>query len=190
MGSISYRDLLTAEDRARIADAAGCTPLQWLLSVMLDPAHPFDNRVDCAKTAAPYMHRKMPIAVELPNQASQVDVSKLLALPRDEREKLLATLTKLGVNLGVGAAPGVGTMPTVVAAAAGVMASRYAEADEVGKAMPPGLAKLHARSNARVKAALDAGKQLTPSHRTPTKPAAKPKAAKKPAPRGKPKGSK
>lgn len=98
-GVVSYRDLLTAEDRARIADAAGCTPLQYLISVMLDREQAQFTRLDAAKAAAPYMHRKMPIAVELPNNAQGLDVAKLLALPREDREQLLGLLQRAGVSL-------------------------------------------------------------------------------------------
>lgn len=162
---------------------------------MLDPRHPFIHRVDCAKTAAPYMHRKMPIAVELPNQPTQVDVAKLLSLPRDEREKLLATLTKLGVNLGVGAAPGVGTMPQVMTAVAGVMAGRYASADEAGKPLSPSLQRARAKENPKVAAALKAGKRVNaqldpvdPPRPRPRKPAVKPTIKPKVATKAKPKG--
>jgi hypothetical protein len=155
-GTIAYRDLLTAEDRARIADVAGCTPLQFLLSVMLDKdGAPLSTRLEAAKVAAPYMHRRMPIAVELPNQPTQVDMAKLLALPRAEREQLLSTLTKLGVNLGVGAAPTPGAMPVVEKALAGVMAAHYAAAEAAGRPMSPGLTRAKAKENGRIRHALE-----------------------------------
>lgn len=128
--------MLTAADRAKLADAAGCTPLQFLLSVMIDANQaPLELRLEAAKIAAPYMHRRMPIALELPNSPAQVDIAKLLALPRDEREKLLATLTKLGVNIGVTAPTEVGGMPIVNPALAGPIARYKAKADERGVAL-------------------------------------------------------
>jgi len=154
VGRPAYRDLLTAEDRAKLAEAAGCTPLQWMLSVMLDPSHPFETRVDCAKASAPYMHRKMPIAVEMAGAKPEVDVAKLLALPRAEREALLTTLTKLGVNLGVGAPAAPGAMPGIVPALAGKMANIYAEADAAGRPVAPSVARSIARYSSATQDAL------------------------------------
>lgn len=157
-GVISYRDLLTAEDRARIADAAGCTPLQYLLSVMLDQESPQGVRLDAAKAAAPYMHRKMPIAVELPNAAPGLDVAKLLALPRADREALLSLLQRAGVQLP--------SIPTVVAEAKvepGEPSAKVAAPDANGMpavtvaGYPSKMAQVHARSAA-------AGKPLAPSY--------------------------
>lgn len=155
VGSIGYKDLLTAEDRAKIANAAGCTPLQFLLSVMLDQKHPMDTRIDAAKTAAPYLHRKMPIAVELPGSKPQVDVAKLLALPRAEREQLLTTLTKLGVNLGVGAPEEPGGVPPIVPELGGKMAMWYASNEAKGRPIAPGVAESLARSSKIVKRNLE-----------------------------------
>ena len=169
-GSIAYKDLLTGEDRARIAAEAGCTPLQFLLSVMLDQKHSIDCRVDAAKTAAPYMHRKMPIAIEMPGAKPQVDMAKLLALPREEREKLLATLTKLGVNLAVGAPTQEGGMPVIDPTVAGGKWTKvYADLEERGKPLPPSVAKSIARNSAQARSSLAAtgalsatGEPITP----------------------------
>ena len=171
-GSIAYKDLLTGEDRARIAAEAGCTPLQFLLSVMLDQKHSIDCRVDAAKTAAPYMHRKMPIAIEMPGAKPQVDMAKLLALPREEREKLLATLTKLGVNLAVGAPTQEGGMPVVnTAMAGGQWTKMYADLEERGKPLAPSVAKSVARTSAQARASLAAtgGLSATGEPATPRK---------------------
>ncbi len=163
-GSVAYKDLLTAEDRARIAAEAGCTPLQFLLSVMLDQKHAIDCRIDAAKTAAPYMHRKMPIAIEMPGAKPQVDMAKLLALPREEREKLLATLTKLGVNLAVGAPTQEGGMPVIdTAMAGGKWTKVYADLEERGKPLPPSVAKAVARNSGQARASLAATGGLAPS---------------------------
>lgn len=42
----------------------GITPLEFLMSILRDPKAKFYEKLDAAKAAAPYMHRKMPIAVE------------------------------------------------------------------------------------------------------------------------------
>jgi hypothetical protein len=125
-----------------------------MLSVMLDKeGAPLFTRLDAAKAAAPYMHRKMPIAVELPNQPTQVDVASLLALPRVEREALLSTLTKLGINLGVGAPQVTGAMPVIDKAVAGAIAARYTTRGPDAP-LPPSDAAKKATQNARVAAAL------------------------------------
>jgi len=55
---------LTAAERKELAEKFGMTPLEFLLSVMADVTEEIHNRLDAAKTATPYMHRKMPIAIE------------------------------------------------------------------------------------------------------------------------------
>lgn len=138
-GRVAWRDRLTAEDRAKMATEAGCTPLQWLLSVMLDTAHPFGDRLDAAKVAAPYMHKKMPIAVEVkdPGMRGGFDPAKLAELPRTERLMLLTTLTKLGVDIGVQMPDDPTQLPTVVPGAGGKMSAYYADRDAKGEEPSP-----------------------------------------------------
>lgn len=54
------------------AIAAGQSPLEFLLSVMRDPRADLDMRIDAAKGAAPYVHKKQPqdvnVSGELPAQ--------------------------------------------------------------------------------------------------------------------------
>ena len=40
------------------------TPLEFLLAEMQDPENPKHVRIDCAKNAAPYVHRRMPQAID------------------------------------------------------------------------------------------------------------------------------
>lgn len=40
------------------------TPLEFLLQVMWNRKRPLETRIDAAKAAAPYVHRKMPLEVE------------------------------------------------------------------------------------------------------------------------------
>jgi len=142
-GSVSYRDLLTAEDRARIAATAGCTPLQYLLSVMLDPFATPGMRLDAAKNAAPYMHKKMPIAVEqVGGTTPMLDVNKLLKLPREDREKLLTLLRKSGIA----------TPPDIPTAVAASLAA--SEELPLG-AMPPVSPTTHGGPAARILSAYD-----------------------------------
>lgn len=92
-----FMDQKTAEDRIKLADEAGMTPLQFLLSVMVDQEHRMDDRIDAAKTAAPYYHRKMPIAVETNTPGQTLDIAALAKLPKGERETFLRIMAKMGI---------------------------------------------------------------------------------------------
>lgn len=52
-------------DKVRAIEQSGLTPLDYMLSVMRDTENPTDVRIDAAKSAAPYVHSKMPTAVEM-----------------------------------------------------------------------------------------------------------------------------
>jgi hypothetical protein len=82
-----------------MAQEAGCTPLEFLISIMVDKERVLDHRIDAAKVAAPYFHRKMPIAIETDKPIMGLDLLALAKLPKAEREKLLKTLEKLGVTV-------------------------------------------------------------------------------------------
>lgn len=105
-------DHLTTDQRRELADSAGLTPMQFLMSVMLDPGRYMDARIDAAKTLAPYFHRKMPMAIELPDHSqAAMDMTRLLALPRADRVTLLALLKRVGVDLAVPSLPMVELAP-------------------------------------------------------------------------------
>ena len=57
------------KDRTKLeaaAKAKGITPLEYMLEVLInkDKSHDPEARMDAAKAAAPYIHRKMPLAIE------------------------------------------------------------------------------------------------------------------------------
>lgn len=90
-GSKNKRDLkleaLTVE-----AIGEGLTPLEFFLGVLRNECMPLGFRYDCAKAAAPYVHRKKPIEVEVTNPEFKVlDMSQLEGLSDAE----LAVLEKL-----------------------------------------------------------------------------------------------
>jgi hypothetical protein len=76
---------------------AGETPLEVMLSVMRDPKEKLALRLDAAKAAAPFMHRKMPIALERGDSDSPIvfDALALAGLTREEKVALLELFDKM-----------------------------------------------------------------------------------------------
>jgi len=64
------------------------TPLDCLLSIINDKHASFDDRLEAAKAAAPYVHRKMPAMVDVKMETKSVVVSVVKEDLRrlDERE--------------------------------------------------------------------------------------------------------
>ena len=99
-GVFKVFDTLTVNERRELAEKGGVTPVQFLYSIMLDPARLLEVRVDAAKACAPYFHRKMPQAIELPPALTPaIEMAKLLALPKADREALLELLQRIGIDL-------------------------------------------------------------------------------------------
>jgi hypothetical protein len=96
---------LKKKDDERFEEALGTTvdtPLELMLGVMKDPRVPLAVRFDAATKAAPYVHRKMPLAIETENPNGTVlnfDMMALAKMSKSEREILLGLLKKLGVTL-------------------------------------------------------------------------------------------
>ena len=92
-GTKSRRTLAQAEAIA----ASGLTPLEFMLEVL---RHPKDystaQRMWAANAAAPYVHRKMPIAVEGGNSPIKLlNVTNLASMTEADIEKLVALLDNL-----------------------------------------------------------------------------------------------
>lgn len=91
---------LTDEERLELVRKYKVTPLQFLLSVMSDENEPMDERIDAAKAAAPYMHKKMPIGIEV-NPAfgagTLINADALAGM----REEDLDALLRLGAQQGI-----------------------------------------------------------------------------------------
>ncbi len=102
----------------------GLTPLRYLLCVMnnIDPdtaktgssardwkpprtpdgkllSYPLTVRMEAARTAAPYIHKKMPVAVELDKALTALPAEKLAQLADEEIEMLLGLLEKVGLEV-------------------------------------------------------------------------------------------
>lgn len=95
-----------AERQKLLEENDWLTPLRFLMSVMLCEDNSLDVRMDAAKAALPYIHRKMPQAVELsdPEQIAralppvQVNFIKKVAATSSEvvhQEELEAKASKV-----------------------------------------------------------------------------------------------
>ena len=102
-GALGKVSQMTNQERLKLlAEHGDVTPLKFLISLMVDETERMDLRVDAAKHAAPYFHRKMPIAIEGGDgppvkTSSSMVIRKLDALSADERKAALALFEKLGV---------------------------------------------------------------------------------------------
>jgi len=79
------------------------TPAELLRLVALDPTQPLALRIECAKSAAPYYDRKMPIGIEggAPERPVTVETAGILKrlneLPANEKRMAFKLLETLGV---------------------------------------------------------------------------------------------
>ena len=88
-----------AQGKAADRAAKNLTPLGFMEAVLRTPSeYPFAARSWAAKEAAPYLHRKMPIAIEGTDKPIKVlDVAALAKLSTEELERLQSTMVSLGV---------------------------------------------------------------------------------------------
>jgi hypothetical protein len=99
-GIVDRYSQMRGEERARIAASAGCTPLEFMLSVMLSDDEEMPVRLRAATDAAPYMHQKRAMKVEVEGQlGQQIDLASIASLPKDDRKTLLDILMRLGIAL-------------------------------------------------------------------------------------------
>lgn len=101
-GARSKITMLTEKQRIELAQRTGITPLEFLMSVLRDPAAPFDYKVECAKIASPYLHRKMPIAIEGGDPTKPLitlDAAQLRNISTTELKALKDILAKIGAGV-------------------------------------------------------------------------------------------
>ncbi len=76
------------------------TPLEYMLDIMNNPAQPASRRLEAARAAAPYVHRKMPQEVLLPRNANgggiimvpdDADEASWAAAAKEQQDKLLTS---------------------------------------------------------------------------------------------------
>lgn len=58
------RRTVSEAERQELAQRMGITPLEFLMSILRDPKAKLHEKLDAAKAAAPYMHRRMPIGID------------------------------------------------------------------------------------------------------------------------------
>lgn len=95
VGSKSKANKLRDKALARIL-AGKKNPLDFLLTVMNDAESPIGTRIDCAKAAAPYVHKKMPIQIENSDAGPfrVLDPTKLSGMTEAELMNLRALISK------------------------------------------------------------------------------------------------
>lgn len=80
------------------------TPLEFLMEQLWDSKHPLVFRKECAKEAAPYIHRKQPQAIdggETPGGVSKpIAITKLPELSDEQLEQLAAIADRLSDDGG------------------------------------------------------------------------------------------
>jgi hypothetical protein len=97
--------ILTIEQRRELAKGAGITPMQFLMSVMVDDEEDMEFRIEAAKTAAPYFHRKKPVGIDDGHGGPvgggvTLDLAALAKLSDEDLAAAIAVADKLGAILG------------------------------------------------------------------------------------------
>lgn len=94
----------------KLKEEGNPTPLEWLVREMLNAENPKMLRSDCAKAAAPYLHRKQPQAIdggETPEGTSKpINFRKLPDLPDDKLDQLIAIAGELADDGGAAGGEG------------------------------------------------------------------------------------
>lgn len=112
---------LTEAQRMEMAKRHGITPLDFLMSILRDPNATLDDKIDAAKAAAPYMHRKQPIGIDN-GQGGPIGfytIGDLSALTDEELVTMKSALQKLGTPMPVPLAGAAVVAETIAKEAAG-----------------------------------------------------------------------
>lgn len=100
--ALSFADVKAA-DAERWTEVLGSvpkTPAELLKGVALDPRLSLDTRINAARQAAPYYDMRMPLRVDGSFKTpGAIDMVKLAAMPKKDREALLLLLKAAGAEL-------------------------------------------------------------------------------------------
>lgn len=106
-GSLDRKTILTKEMEQQLAERAEqgipITPLEYFLKTLTDPMTTKRDKQWAASAAAPYLHRKMPIAIEGGDQKRPVlfaTMEQLAKLNNDELETLYSVLDRISPDEG------------------------------------------------------------------------------------------
>lgn len=97
-GSVTKSHKLSDEQRKQLAAAAGgITPLEFACSVLRDDKSTMKDKQWACELLMPYMHRKLPTAVDMTTNAVVTTVSAegLAALSATELDKLVQAVLKI-----------------------------------------------------------------------------------------------
>lgn len=98
-GRKSKKEELTKIIYEKIKSGEIKSPLEFMLALMLNPHAKMDDRKWGAAQAAPYCHKRMPIAIEGGDRPLQIfDVTQLNKLSTVELKTLMGLLAKVGVS--------------------------------------------------------------------------------------------
>jgi hypothetical protein len=91
------KNKLSLKDAQEAQKKYGVKPLDFFMVHLNDPRMPRDFKFECAKAAAPYVHRKMPIAIDDGNggPVSFASPEQLAKLPTKDLKMLTEILGKL-----------------------------------------------------------------------------------------------
>jgi hypothetical protein len=93
--------LSNLQRRMLAEELGGITPMQILMSIARDECAGMNTRIEACKVLMPYVHKKMPVAVETIGAATNVlsiNMDDIKNISDDEIEHTLEVLEKLGVK--------------------------------------------------------------------------------------------
>lgn len=93
--------LSNMQRRMLAEELGGITPMQILMSIARDEAAGMNERIEACKVLMPYVHKKMPVAVESIGAATNVlsiDMDDIKNISDAEIEHTIGVLEKLGVR--------------------------------------------------------------------------------------------
>ena len=101
---LSFKRLKEADDTrgTEVLGSVPTTPAELLKGIALDPRMHIDVRMSAARHAAPYFDQRLPFRLEgeLNTKSSGgLDMGKVAAMPRKDRELLLKLLKAAGAEL-------------------------------------------------------------------------------------------